>query len=365
MMKNIENNEKIAFCITCMNRLKHIQQTLEKNIHDNYLKDKVEFVLLDYNSQDGLEEWVLNNMQKYIDEGILVYYKTTEPAHYLRSHSRNMAFRLANATILCNLDADNYLGKGFAAFMLHEFSKQDGIFYTNNCLVRDTFGRISVRIEDFISIRGYNEALHGYGYEDGDFQNRLVITGLKPICFNEPEFYHCIKHTYCERISEESMSKNLSEIFITYINPYTSGFLLLNKDNTFEQYTLVNNTQLNVLVETSNIFDCFYDDKSRTILLGDIEKGTWHEDNNMLYINKNSINYQVEKKMTAFNIADTVFYRVKGDEHRAVIITLLNDAINYKEACKQISEQSLINPDGFGKGIVYKNFDLSKKIILS
>ena len=47
--------KQISFCITCMNRLKHLQETLEKNILDNFLVDEVEFVVLDYNSQDGLE----------------------------------------------------------------------------------------------------------------------------------------------------------------------------------------------------------------------------------------------------------------------------------------------------------------------
>ena len=77
--------KQISFCITCMNRLKHLQETLEKNILDNFLVDEVEFVVLDYNSQDGLEEWIAQSMMKYIEMGILVYYRTTEPVHYLRS----------------------------------------------------------------------------------------------------------------------------------------------------------------------------------------------------------------------------------------------------------------------------------------
>ena len=40
--------KQISFCITCMNRLKHLQETLEKNILDNFLVDEVEFVVLDY-----------------------------------------------------------------------------------------------------------------------------------------------------------------------------------------------------------------------------------------------------------------------------------------------------------------------------
>ena len=46
--------KQISFCITCMNRLKHLQETLEKNILDNFLVDEVEFVVLDYNSQDEI-----------------------------------------------------------------------------------------------------------------------------------------------------------------------------------------------------------------------------------------------------------------------------------------------------------------------
>ncbi len=57
--------KQISFYITCMNRLKHLQETLEKNIL-NFLKIEVEFVVLDYNSQDGLEEWIAQSMMKNI-----------------------------------------------------------------------------------------------------------------------------------------------------------------------------------------------------------------------------------------------------------------------------------------------------------
>ena len=167
--------KQISFCITCMNRLKHLQETLEKNILDNFLVDEVEFVVLDYNSQDGLEEWIARSMMKYIEMGILVYYRTTEPVHYLRSHSRNMVFRLAEGKIVCNLDADNYLGKGFAEFMLKEFQEKKKIFYTSNLCVRDVFGRICLEKEAFMAVKGYNELLVGYGVEDAYLSACLVL----------------------------------------------------------------------------------------------------------------------------------------------------------------------------------------------
>jgi hypothetical protein len=38
-------------------------------MEDNFLPDEVEYILLDYNSTDGLEEWV-KTLQKHIDIGI-------------------------------------------------------------------------------------------------------------------------------------------------------------------------------------------------------------------------------------------------------------------------------------------------------
>src|SRR6187402_102950 len=98
---------RISFCTVCMNRIEHLKQTLPKNIEDNIAYGNLEFLLLDYNSKDGLEEWVESEMKEYIDKGILHYYKTTEPEYFHRSHSRNMIIKKATGDIVCNIDADN------------------------------------------------------------------------------------------------------------------------------------------------------------------------------------------------------------------------------------------------------------------
>jgi len=364
-MKTNQVPLKIAFCITCMNRLHHLQQTLEKNIQDNYLPDKVKFILLDYNSQDGLEQWVYHNMMQHIESGMLVYYKTLEPQYYFRSHSRNMVFRLANAEILCNLDADNFLGEGFASFMVEEFLKNERIFYTNNYSLNDTFGRVCVRSEDFMSIRGYNEALKGYGYEDNDFQNRLILHGLKPMSFYNPEFYHFVLHSDVDRISEEYMAKNIAGMYITYINPYTSGILLLYNDYTMEQYTIIDNSQINVCNEFQKDDIVSSNEGKRIVIQEDILKGTWSEDENRIYIQENINKYEFSKELTSIELKGLMFYKVEDIELKAKLFVLVSAANNYKEACKQIRDKLVVNPDGFGKGIIYKNFDFSEKIRLS
>jgi len=349
-MTNSIKPKKLAFCITCMNRLYHLQQTLKKNILDNYLPNDVEFVLLDYNSTDGLEQWVQHTMQAHINSGILVYYKTTDPEVYHRSHSRNMAFRLANAKILCNLDADNFLGKGFAAFIIQEFATHDTIFCTNNHSFNDTFGRVSVRSEDFMAIRGYNEALKSYGYEDNDFMNRLMKHGLQPVCFQDPEFYHYISHSDTSRVSEEHIAKNLSEMYIAYVNPYTSIILLRYNDNSTEQYTLVDNVYVYGFSEVPlSIYEAYLDEKVRIVLQGDVVKGRWDAD----------------KELPTIEVENHTFYKVQDNDFRIRTIVLLTQAINFNEVYKQMKNNTIVNPDGFGKGSAFKNFDVSHKIIIS
>src|SRR6187402_1563632 len=100
----------ISFCTVCMNRLHHLSQTLPVNLEANRDFPEVEFVLLDYNSSDGLEDYMQTNYGELIRTGRISFFRTVEHAWFRRSHSRNIAFRLAKGDIVCNIDADNYTG---------------------------------------------------------------------------------------------------------------------------------------------------------------------------------------------------------------------------------------------------------------
>lgn len=141
----MSNNKKLSFCIVCKDRLNHLQSTLRKNIVSN-LRDDVEFVLLDYSSLDGMGAWVESFCHEYIARGILSYYKYQEATSFHRTHSRNMAFKLACGEYLCNLDADNYLGNDFAGYILNIFEKKQKVFITSDYSKRDSIGRVCVKI---------------------------------------------------------------------------------------------------------------------------------------------------------------------------------------------------------------------------
>jgi glycosyltransferase involved in cell wall biosynthesis len=179
-----KNTRKISLCTTCMNRLHNLKETFIKNIEDNYDYKNTEFVLLDYNSNDGLPEWVQNNLIPYIVTGKVVYYRTTEPKYYSMSHSRNVAFKLATGNIVVNVDADNFTTKGFSA-KINELSlphESKVTFTKGNRLLR---GRLGLFKRDFIDILGgYDESMVGYGYDDKDLYLRAKKLSFKPLWFN-------------------------------------------------------------------------------------------------------------------------------------------------------------------------------------
>jgi len=76
-----------------MGRLHHLRQTLPFNLSQNS-EPQVEFVLLDYHSQDGLGAWIREHFSKEIASGHLVYYRTEAPRYYHSAHAKEE--RLAN-----------------------------------------------------------------------------------------------------------------------------------------------------------------------------------------------------------------------------------------------------------------------------
>jgi hypothetical protein len=102
--------KEISFCTTCMGRLEFLKKTLRYNLNIISQHNNCELVLLDYNSNDGLGDWVRDNFKNELANSLLVYYRTSEPRYFHMSHAKNLSHRLGEGKILCNLDADNYLG---------------------------------------------------------------------------------------------------------------------------------------------------------------------------------------------------------------------------------------------------------------
>lgn len=331
---------KISFCTTVMNRLHHLKETLPMNLADNIATENIEFVILDYNSTDGLEDWMKQNLDNFC--GKVIYFKTTQPSFYKRSHSRNMAFRLASGDIVCNLDADNYAGKNFAEYLTAMFQQDNTIFIApQNNHLSDTFGKISTTKSDFLQLRGYDEAIKGYGFEDNDLKNRLANLGRTEVTFNDTEFLKAIIHTEEERIKNEYIYNHLQAIFVEKLSFWQSKLIILYKDNTYESAQIIDSmfSYLGSEIEIIQALDFL---NRYYILENSFEKGIFSE--------------ELVKNATILTTHETIISSIN-------FYSQLSNKLRFMENFH--NKRTTVNDESFGKGIVFKNFDYTNPIILA
>lgn len=190
----------VSLCVTNMGRLHHLKQTMDRNLRDNP-GPGVEFVLLDYSSPDGMEDWVKDYLWAEMGEGRVTYYRIDGLPYYNSPHAKNLAHRLGRGRILCNLDADNYTGPAFAARLQEIFLGRSrlvarGIYIKNVSLG----GRIAILREDFLALGGYDERLgDSWGYDDDDLHVRAKAMGFGTVELGEEHSRH-IPHGSADRM---------------------------------------------------------------------------------------------------------------------------------------------------------------------
>lgn len=165
---------KISFCTTCMNRSKYLLPTLSHNLKMYGKESNIEFILLDYNSSDGLEDMAKEQFSSHIDSGNLVYYKMTDPTIFERCHAKNIAHSLSTGEIVANVDSDLFLLSGLKEFILDYMVQYQFLI---SGIADGTFGFIVLDRKDFDTIGGYDETYLGYGCEDTDLGMRLTNLG--------------------------------------------------------------------------------------------------------------------------------------------------------------------------------------------
>jgi len=173
----VTRDYRISLCTVCKGRLQDLRRTLPKNIEDNRDYPHVEFVVLDYASDDGLGDWVQRNMMEHIDSGLVVYYRTAEPEYYSHSHSRNVAFLAATGDIVNNVDADNWTSAGFTSYVnrLANQCPQKAVFAKGK---RNVNGRLGFFKTEWQELGGYDERFEGWGYEEVDLMYRAWAAGF-------------------------------------------------------------------------------------------------------------------------------------------------------------------------------------------
>jgi hypothetical protein len=350
-----------------MNRLNHLKHTLSQNILDNSSYKDLEFILLDYNSTDGLGSYVKRELAGYIKEKRLIYYYTPEPAFFNRSHSRNVVFKLASGDILVNIDADNFTGKDFANYVNYEFQKNNNIFlstlHTRQLINKtDVLGRICVKKNDFMDIKGYDEKMMNYGFEDNDIMNRLELKGLinKPI-INNPNYFQVISHSIKERINNEYPLLNLQNLLIRHLTPNSSEVVYLFKDKKVTKGIITDNKTY-PLKHLHGLQQKHLQDYEFGVLGNTWIQGSWkYEKKNikMRFDKYECLEYLLNEELKTYTekASKQIYYLV--DDENMIIESIMffsqlsNRLILQKNLYNRIIKS---NKNDFGKTIVYKNF---------
>lgn len=232
----MNRNITLSFCITCKNRFYQIKETLPKNLSDNKeYKDIVDFVLVDFGSKDGLQEWIAENYEEELTSGYLKYYYTEEMKEWHASVAKNTAHVLASNDIVVNLDCDNFTGINGAKFLLETFCNYGEamvIHQFSNNFCDGTYGRIALWKNTFIKLGGYNEEFEPAGYQDRDLLIRLAVAGCGILHLNDKEYCKAIPNLkgagVTSSFSEWEAMNNRNSILSR--KNITSGKLIANQN---------------------------------------------------------------------------------------------------------------------------------------
>jgi len=185
---------KISFCTTCQNYTHYLKQTYIKNLEVGKDYD-CDFVLINYNSQDDMDNWVKKHLKKYINSGYLTYYHDKESKGFNMSVSKNLSHKFGIGDILVNLDADNFLTKEYIDWVVKQFEKNSNI--VTEGIGHGAGGRVAVWRRDYNSVGGYDESLDSplYGTDHRDFCNRLKVLFNRDIVVTPKELCPFIEQT--------------------------------------------------------------------------------------------------------------------------------------------------------------------------
>lgn len=207
---------KISFCITCKNRLHQIRETLPHNLSDNLLfKDLIEFVVVDFGSNDGLSNWIFNSFTNELNSGYLAYYYTDDLPFWHASIAKNTAHYLASNELLINLDCDNYTGKFGGKFVIKNFIKYDlNIIHHqfSQCYGDGTYGRIGLTKAFFEKLGGYDESFEPMGFQDADLILRAQQIGLTYINGYKSQYTAAIGNSKEDKIRYCNKSMSYDEM---------------------------------------------------------------------------------------------------------------------------------------------------------
>lgn len=172
----------ISIVVVCKNRLAHLQQTLPRMVQQSF----TEVVVVDYGCEQGTADWVKGNFPS-----AKVVSVTDDPLFCL-ARARNIGASQAAHEILCFVDADVLINMDIGKWVKENLQEQR-FYVSGNRRDFELNGFMICTKSHFLAVGGYDEAFSGWGGEDWDMYERLILLGNKP-GFLPREALTAIKH---------------------------------------------------------------------------------------------------------------------------------------------------------------------------
>jgi hypothetical protein len=156
----------VTFVTTCMGRLAHLQRSLPTWVG----QPDSNVLVVDWSCPDRCGDWVEAN------HPAVKVVRVPGQRHFNVSAARNLGARASDAPWLAFIDADILLPDGFAGEVFPALREQ--AYWRPDNPLPDLAGTVLVGRAAFEAVGGYDEALEGWGTEDGDLYQRLRWAGL-------------------------------------------------------------------------------------------------------------------------------------------------------------------------------------------
>ena len=187
----------VSIITRCKGRLKNLQQTLRIMLHQDYYYTEV--IVVNYNSPDGLHEWLVNEFKQQIDIGRLIETYVSNTLYFDHPHSRNIGLKAAIGDFVMFLDSDVVAHTELISHLVKRIGDMENTFaMVGYPTPIDCSGIIFARRKDLVDLGGFQESFNGWGYEDGDMRDRLFLNGREMFSFN-PKYVHGVDHYDYER----------------------------------------------------------------------------------------------------------------------------------------------------------------------
>lgn len=192
----------VSLVTCCMNRNENLVKALPSWINCEEIS---EIIIVDWSSQEPVFDYI--KKQGIKDKRIKVI-RVEDQARWILSYAFNIGFRMASYDKILKTDADIIIKDDF--FIKNKLT--DSTFISGDWRIaakgqEHINGFFYVYQESLMRIKGFNEYITTYGWDDDDIYNRLELSGTKRTHVDTETIYH-IPHDDALRISIKSESKD-------------------------------------------------------------------------------------------------------------------------------------------------------------